>query len=322
MGVIIFIASLLALWVYRVVAPRWQQIDVPRARSSHTSPTVRSAGLTLLPLVAVFWWLGYLPGWASIGILFAGLTGLAADHEYMPPWTRLLLYAIAWVFLMAGYSAFGWSIYWVVPIGFFALAWVNLYNFMDGINGMLALYSLGLLVAFYLHPALLDQRPLIVGAAAWVVAYAVFNVRKKALLFAGDVGAIALACIVGVLLLQLIARTEQWWYLLWVAVYLTDSGGTLVWRILHKHNLFTPHRNHLYQYLANEVGWHPLLVAAMYAGLQCIIISALYYLHLYFSGAIHIVSAGILSMVGTLYILIRWKVHKRLLMSSTSTAVV
>lgn len=320
MALIFGIVSGLLLWAYLRLAPGWQQIDVPQARSSHTRPTVRGAGAVLLPLVAVAWGLGYLPGWPAIGVLFAGLTGLAADHEYMPPWTRLLLYALAWVFIGAGYAGFGFEAWWWLPLWLAALAWVNLFNFMDGINGMLTGYSLVLLLALYLHPALADHRQLIGVATAWVVTYGFFNVRRRALLFAGDIGAIALACILGLLLLLLLGRTGQWWYLLWVAVYAADAGGTLVWRILHRHHLFTPHRNHLYQYLANEAGWPALAVSGLYAGLQLSIILVLHLAHQACPQHMHILALALLACMALVYVAARWRMHQYILKRNPTMA--
>ncbi len=309
MSGLFFLISFFLLWIYLRLAPRWQQIDIPEARSSHSQPTVRGGGAVWLLAVIAMWGLGYMPGWPAVGVLFAGLTGLAADHEYMPPWTRLILYAMAWVFIFAGYQWFNFSWYWAIPLWLAALAWVNLFNFMDGINGMMTLYSLVLLGAFYLHPTLEPEHSLILAMGGSVAAYGIFNVRKKALLFAGDIGAIALACVLGILLLKLIARTEQWWYFLWVCVYLIDSGCTLIWRIVQKHRLFKPHRNHLYQYLANEMGWPAIAVSAAYASVQLLIIGLVHWVQIKAPTFLSVVTIVIIAMLCIGYIWARRWVH-------------
>ena len=104
------------------------------------------------------------------------------------------------------------------------------------------------------------------------IVFLYFNFRGKALCFAGDVGSVAIAFWIVMLLIKLILITQNWSYILFLAVYGTDSVTTIVHRILLKQNVFKAHRMHLYQIMVNEQKFSHLWVALGYSTLQGTII--------------------------------------------------
>lgn len=109
-------------------------------------------------------------------------------------------------------------------------------------------------------------------------AFGIFNVRKKAKTFTGDVGSISMALFLGYFMIKTILLTGQIGYLLFLSVYGIDAVITIFTRIKKKENILEPHRSHLYQYLANELGYSHILVSLLYAGIQLFINAVLIYL--------------------------------------------
>lgn len=247
---------------------KWQWLDRPNTRSSHQSVTLRGLGIAFLPIVVLAWMLQYLTGWQCIGILFAGFTGLAADFEWMPPLHRLLLYVIACILFLSGSSWFGYQGWWLPVLLVGLLIWINLFNFMDGVNGMMALNSLVSLVTYLLLPELKAFYGFIGLIIGLTTMYAFFNVRKKALAFAGDVGSIVLSICVALPMLLAISKSGNWWYLMFFCLYITDAGFTLLKRFFKGYNVLKPHRTHLYEYLANEAGKPHLKISIAYGAVQ------------------------------------------------------
>ncbi len=151
--------------------------------------------------------------------------------------------------------------------------WLNAYNFMDGINGMAALYGLVLLGTLGLAAARSGGeantllQPLAATAGA-VLAFTYFNVRRRAQCFAGDAGAFALSFILAWALLSLWRAPLPWHLLALPALYAVDTNLTLLLRLRRGANIFEGHREHLYELFAYSLGIDHRRVALGYAGLQ------------------------------------------------------
>jgi UDP-N-acetylmuramyl pentapeptide phosphotransferase/UDP-N-acetylglucosamine-1-phosphate transferase len=165
-----------------------------------------------------------------------------------------------------------------VVIAFYILAIgiINAYNFMDGINGITGLYSLVLLAG--LQYVNMWQTHFINADMIWLpviacVVFLYFNFRKKARCFAGDVGSVTIAFWILTLLLKLMVTTNNWVYILFLAVYGVDSILTILHRLILKQNIFKAHRLHFYQLLVNECKIPHLIVAIGYALIQLIVIA-------------------------------------------------
>ncbi|GAA4175595.1 hypothetical protein GCM10022218_21550 [Sphingobacterium ginsenosidimutans] len=169
---------------------------------------------------------------------------------------QLDLFDMPWYYLLIGFI--------------FVVGVINAYNFMDGINGITACYSLTvggllMLVNQELHYI---QQDLLAYTLLAILVFAFFNFRTKAKCFAGDVGSVSIAYILLFALGSLILSTGNLIYILFLAVYGVDAVWTIVRRLALKENIFEAHRSHLYQYLGNEARVNKLLVSFIYGAIQ------------------------------------------------------
>jgi len=152
---------------------------------------------------------------------------------------------------------------------------INAYNFMDGINGITGGYSLIILIALaYINRIYVPfvEPDLIYTMLCAVLVFNFFNFRKQARCFAGDVGSVSIAFVILFLIGSLIIKTENFGWLILLAVYGVDSVLTIVHRLMLHENIGLPHRKHLYQIMANELGIPHVVVSLVYMIAQIIII--------------------------------------------------
>lgn len=144
---------------------------------------------------------------------------------------------------------------------------------MDGINGMTALYSVVLLgTLLWINQTVVFVDDLFINIPLLSVAlFSFFNVRKKAICFAGDVGSVSMALIVLFLLFQLVTVTQNPAYFILLLVYVLDAGITIVRRKINGENIFEAHRTHLYQRLAHDLKWSHLKISFTYAIVQLLL---------------------------------------------------
>lgn len=174
----------------------------------------------------------------------------------------------------------------VVLIGITALivcvGATNIINFMDGINGITAGYSLAVLVPLALKNGTegFVSGSLIVVAILSVLVFSWFNFRpkNKAKCFAGDVGSVGMAFILLFLIGCLIMKTGDVTWLAFLLVYGVDGCCTILHRIMLHEHLGEAHRKHAYQLMANELGMSHVAVSLLYMGLQLAISLAMVYL--------------------------------------------
>jgi UDP-N-acetylmuramyl pentapeptide phosphotransferase/UDP-N-acetylglucosamine-1-phosphate transferase len=160
-----------------------------------------------------------------------------------------MLSLLAWFYDLNLFAEkYGCSLVFVLLIG-----WVNAFNFMDGINGITVLYALTAIISFALLPLHQDSLPLLItmGLSCVVLEYLM---SEKSKTFAGDVGSISMAVFLGYFMIKTILDSGQLGYILFFSVYGIDAVVTIINRLIKKENIFQPHRSHLYQYLANEMG--------------------------------------------------------------------
>ena len=187
---------------------------------------------------------------------------------------------------------------------------------MDGINGITVLYALTAIASFSFLPINEASLPLLITMGLSCLAFGIFNVRKKAKSFAGDVGSISMALFLGYLMIKTIIDSGQLGYILFFSVYGIDAIITIISRLLRKENIFQPHRSHLYQYLANEMGYSHILVAFIYAGFQLginalvIYLDSNGYLTLLFMG-------GFLLLLTLIYLLVRNFVTRKMVLGNS-----
>ncbi len=262
----------LAMLGYFRIADHFNIIDKPNERSSHTSLVIRGGGIIYL-VAALAAFVIEPKAWAALlGLLMIGAISFADDRMTISRRLRILIHliSVSLLFWMANvFTLLPW--YFIIMTYIFVIGIINAYNFMDGINGITGLYSLVILGGLaYINS---NQVPfinpdLIYLPMAATVVFLFFNFRNKAKCFAGDVGSVSIAFWIVWLLLSLILKTDNFIYILFLAVYGVDSILTIIHRLIRKENIFLAHRLHFYQILANDQKMPHLLVTSIYALIQ------------------------------------------------------
>lgn len=267
-----FLVLLLLSFTYFKIAKKLKIVDHPNHRSSHTEVTVRGGGI-IFPVSVLLWWVvsGTPHTFMVIGLILISGISLVDDVK---PLSRKLRFAIQFLALSLAFydlGVFGNQPTWLIPIlYFFALGIINAINFMDGINGITGLYFLsffGTILAVNRYFPIFDTE-LVNYLIISLLVFLIFNLRKKALMFAGDIGSISMAYLVIYFLTQLYLKNGSWTVILLLLVYGADSFLTLVHRLLKGENVTLPHRTHLYQILVNQLKAPHVLIALIFTLLQ------------------------------------------------------
>ncbi|SHG29954.1 UDP-N-acetylmuramyl pentapeptide phosphotransferase/UDP-N-acetylglucosamine-1-phosphate transferase [Flavobacterium fluvii] len=257
--------------IYFKMADRYNIIDKPNHRSSHSQITLRGGGIIFPIAVLIAFLLDYV-GWTiALAVVLVAIVSFIDDIKPLSQLPRFGSHIIA-VLLIAYDLNFFQEAFWVLPLVLVLLiGWINAFNFMDGINGITVLYAFVAIVSFSFLEINKESLPLLITMGLSCCAFGFFNVRKKAKTFAGDVGSISMAVFLGYFLVKTIAETGQVGYILFFSIYGIDAIITIIIRIKKKENIFEPHRSHLYQYLANEWGHSHIAISVIYAALQLLV---------------------------------------------------
>ena len=197
----------------------------------------------------------------------------ADDIHSISPKIRLVLQFVAMIVMLYETHVFNLTLQSLLLLSVVCVGIVNIFNFMDGINGMTGGCSLVVLLAlmgvnlFFLE--FIDNHLLVYMLLADIV-FCFFNFRKHAKCFAGDVGSLSLGMIVVFLLLKLMFADGHMHWITFVSVYLVDGGLTILHRLMLKENILTPHKKHAYQIMANELKMPHLAVSGLYMTLQAL----------------------------------------------------
>lgn len=297
--VIIAVILLAAELVYFKIADRFNIIDKPNERSSHSTIVLRGGGVIFAISILVWF------GWQMVQNVQGGQEFKVGD--YLPFIVGLVLIAGVsfWddvkslpdsVRLVVQFTAMGLMLYqliidngqlniehwwgWVLLLFAALIVCVgatNIINFMDGINGITAGYALAVFLPLALvnskfkiqSSAFVDDSFLIV-AMIGVLVFCIFNFRPKgkAKCFAGDVGSIGIAFIMLFAIGKLILATGDITWLIFLLVYGVDGCCTIIHRIMLHENLGEAHRKHAFQLMANELKMGHVTVSLIYMGLQ------------------------------------------------------
>ena len=305
--ILLFVLELL----YFKVAIKFNIVDKPNQRSSHTGLTIRGGGI-IFPLGILLYELysGFAYPFFFIGLVIISTISFIDDIKPASNKLRLFFHLAAVALIFYQLNLFGMPIYWCLIAFVFIIGSINAINFMDGINGITGLYGLCTLSSLlYINAEVVHfiESDLIVVSIFSIVVFLFFNFRIKAKCFAGDVGSVSLAFIILFLLLELIIKTKDLSYLMLLLLYGLDTGTTILFRMIRKENIFEAHRSHFYQYWANERKISHLIVAAIYAVVQLIINSLLILIQPL--SPLNIVN--ILMMSTVLFVLIRFYIQGR-----------
>lgn len=294
---IIAVLLLAAELIYFHIADRFNIIDKPNERSSHSTIVLRGGGVifAISILVWMIWqvaqgeWCtvqGYLP--FLIGLMLIAGVSFIDDVHSLPDSVRLVAQFVAMALMFwsmfgvqnSGFTVLDW--YWKVAIIFAALivcvGATNIINFMDGINGITAGYSLAVLIPLTIKNETLNikygegfiEPTYLIVAIIGVLVFCIFNFRPKgkAKCFAGDVGSIGIAFIMLFAIGKLIVQTADVTYLILLLVYGVDGCLTIIHRIMLHENLGEAHRKHAYQLMANELKIGHVKVTLLYMAMQ------------------------------------------------------
>lgn len=304
--IFVFILLIIAEVVYFHIASKCNIVDKPNKRSSHTTEVLRGGGIIFL-ICAWIWsaLFGFHYLWFLGGLtLIAGISFIDDIHS-LPDSVRLAAQFIAMAMAFCQLGIMHWSTWWIVLIALIVyVGATNIINFMDGINGITAGYSLVVLLPLALINSVTPfvEQSLILSTILASVVFCIFNFRPKgkAKCFAGDVGSIGIAYIMLFLLGNLIIKTADITWLIFLIVYGVDGCLTIVHRIMLHENLGKAHRKHAYQIMANELHIGHVKVSLIYMAMQLLISLGFVYLcpgnalchWLYLIGALAILSTA------------------------------
>ena len=273
----IYLISLIVIVIimltYLKIAKRFEIVDKPNYRSSHDSITVRGGGIVFpISVFIYFIYCGFEYPLFVLAVFIISAISFIDDIKTLNTSIRLVFQFIAVMLVILQLFPQLPLIYSPIVL-FILIGGVNAYNFMDGINGITASYSLVLLsTLYYINQSILFiDSDLIIFALISVMVFLFFNFRTKALCFSGDVGSLSIALLILFLLFKLIVFTAQPLYGLFLIVYTIDSGYTLISRKLNGENIFEPHRNHLYQQLVHLKGFSHLYVSFLFSFIQLVL---------------------------------------------------
>lgn len=272
--IIIFIILFIAELLYFKIADRFNIIDKPNERSSHTSVTLRGGGVIFyLGALAYFIISGFQYPYFFLGLTLMTVVSFADDVMTLSNKIRLLVHLLSVLLMAYELDVFDMPWYYLAITFVIVIGVINAYNFMDGINGITACYSLavGGLLMLVSHQIDFIDRDLLIYSMLSVLVFAFFNFRSKAKCFAGDVGSVAIAFILLFAIAALIIKSQNLIYILFLSVYGIDTIWTIIRRLSNGENIFKAHRSHLYQYLGNEAGVNKLMLSFLYGALQFLI---------------------------------------------------
>jgi UDP-N-acetylmuramyl pentapeptide phosphotransferase/UDP-N-acetylglucosamine-1-phosphate transferase len=248
--------------------------DIPNERSLHAVPTPRSGGVGLLAGVLAGWALlsGALAWWLLLPLVLLFAVSLLDDMRSLPVRQRFSAHLVAAAILVAGSGVLAQhGIAVALALLLFTVWMTNLYNFMDGSDGLaggmalfgFAFYGIAALQAHAMGFALLSFS---VSAAA--LAFLVFNF-PPARIFMGDAGSIPLGFLAAALGLWgwQLDYWAAWFPLLVFSPFIADASVTLLKRSLRGARVTEAHREHYYQH-AIQMGWSHRNVALVEYGLM------------------------------------------------------
>lgn len=248
-------------------------LDLPGRRRSHTRPTPRGGGIGIIAavlLVGVPAWYaldpGVGPGQAAamaFAVLAVALIGWCDDHAPLPVVPRIAVHAVA-ALAVAAVGLWPWAavqtfLWWgLVPLALVLVGFINAHNFMDGIDGILGLQGVFVALGYgWLAASTGDAgiAALAFATAGGCLGFLLFNL-PPARIFMGDVGSGTLGLTLGALGALVVRRDPAmfWACAILPSAFLVDSGLTLTRRVAGGQRWYTPHRQHLYQWLV-RVKW-------------------------------------------------------------------
>lgn len=325
---IIFVILLGLELIYFKVADKYNIIDKPNERSSHSTIVLRGGGIIFG--ISMLVWAGLMAlqdGWPIVQsylpflcglVLIAGVSFIDDIHS-LPDSLRMVVQIASILLMFWPMGVYGLDLSWwlvslIVLIAlFFCVGATNFINFMDGINGITAAYSFAMLLPILLLNKSMNfiEESYLIVAILGIIVFSIFNFRPKgkAKCFAGDVGSIGIAFIILFALGKLMLATQDVTYIVFFLVYGIDGSLTIFHRIMLHENLGQAHRKHAYQLMANELKMSHVTVSLIYMGTQLAISLGFIYLipNTIVAHWIYLVTAGFIMAVG--YVMFKMKYY-------------
>lgn len=301
--------------IYFRIADKCNIIDKPNERSSHSTIVLRGGGIIFL--IGVWIWsafFGFQYPWFLVGLTLVAGISFVDDIHSLPDYVRLVAQFTAAAMIFYQLGILHWSMWWIILLALIVyVGATNVINFMDGINGITAGYSLAVLLPLALvnMDVVFVEQGLIISVILALLVFCNFNFRPKgkARCFAGDVGSIGIAFIILFLLGNVIIKTTDITWLIFLLVYGVDGCLTIVHRILLHENLGEAHRKHAYQIMANELKVGHVKVALLYTVMQLVISLGFIYLCPDTVFAHWLYFVGVLAILAIAYILFMKKYY-------------
>jgi UDP-GlcNAc:undecaprenyl-phosphate GlcNAc-1-phosphate transferase len=294
-------------YLYLKLANKYNIIDKPNSRSSHTRPIIRGGGIVFI-ISLIVWEVntGFKFPWLFASILLSGIVSFVDDIKGLPSKVRFLAHFISVTLLLfqTNLLVLDW---WLFPLFIVLIGIKNAYNFMDGINGITGFYSLAVFIPFWIIETNVVLKDYSTFAIISILVFLYFNARKNAICFAGDIGSISMAIMVLYLVLTKIVETGRLELICVLFIYGLDSIFTILQRIIKKENIFIAHRKHLYQILANEFKIRHLYVSFSYA-----LIQFLFNLWLIIYPSSNILVFTVVTIFGITYVALKYQLLKRI----------
>lgn len=271
----ILVLLLVLEFVYFKIADHFDIIDKPNERSSHTMIVLRGGGIIFT--IALWVWsivFGFQYPWMLAGVTLAAVVSFWDDVQSLPDSLRLVVQFVAMMLVFQDVGVLQWSLWWFIPIALIvAVGCSNIFNFMDGINGITGGYALAMLIPLFILNQKYDfiDESLLIVIGLSLLLFCYFNFRTKARCFAGDVGSIGMAFILAFCLGRLMMVTGDISWIVLYLIYGVDGYLTIAHRIMLHENLGQAHRKHVFQLMANELKMSHIMVSLIYMALQLVI---------------------------------------------------
>ena len=289
--IIIAVLLVVAELSYFKVADHFNIIDKPNERSSHTKVVLRGGGIifSIALMIWMIWkmvngeWVMVNDHWPLVvAVILAAGISFVDDIHSLPDSLRLVVQFAAMTMVLLGFMVHdSWFMgldLWVKAIVVIvalivAVGGTNIFNFMDGINGITGGYALAMVIPLFLlnqKYAFMEESLLVVMGLSLMV-FSFFNFRTKAKCFAGDVGSIGMAMFLVFCVSRLMYVTGDVTWIVLYLIYGVDGMMTILHRIMLHENLGQAHRKHAYQLMANELKIPHVVVSSIYMVLQLVV---------------------------------------------------
>lgn len=257
---------------YLLIAKKLGIKDIPHHQSSHHGAVIRGGGLLFYIAYLYWFFISYMPyPLVFIGLSVVAVTSFVDDVHSISPKFRLFLQFAGIIFMLYETQVLNLPFAALFFLSVACVGSINIYNFMDGINGLTGGYSFVVLLSLiYINQFVVTfvDINLLIYLIMAVLIFLFFNFRKRAICFAGDVGSMSMGFILVFLITELISKAGHLYWMALLDVYIVDGGLTILHRILLNENILKPHKKHAYQIMVNELRIPHLAVSCLYMALQ------------------------------------------------------